>query len=75
MFAVLTAKKEETFCKILIKFLEIVLIFVSSPINAILRTERMVALFGKHYLNCKSMRSMTVQNTVAISAIKKSSSI
>ena len=75
MFAVPTAKKEATFYKILIKSLETVLISASSPINAILKTERMEESFGKHFSNCKSMQSTTVQNSVAISAIKKSSNI
>ena len=75
MFAVPTAKKEVTFCKILIKFLETALISVNSPINAISKTEKMEASFGKHFLNFKSMQSTTVQNSDAISAIKKSSNI
>ena len=75
MFAVPTAKKEVTFYKILIKSLETVLISASSPINAISKTERMEVLFGKHFLSFKSMQSTTVQNSVAISAIKKSSNI
>ena len=75
MFAVQIVKKEATFCRKLIRFLEIALIFVNFLINAILKTERMEALFGKHFLNFKSMLSMTVQNSVAIYAIRNSSSI
>ena len=42
MSVALIVKREETFYKILTKFLEIVWIFVSSPISVILKTEKMV---------------------------------
>jgi hypothetical protein len=68
-------KKEVTFCKKLIKFLEIALISVNSPINAILKTAKMEELFGKLYLNFKSMLFMIAQNSVAIFVIKKNFNI
>ena len=75
MYAVPTAKKEDISYKILTKFLEIVSIFVSFPINVILKTGKMVELFGKLYSNSKSMQFMNALNLGVISAIKKNFSI
>jgi hypothetical protein len=75
MSVALIAKKEVTFCKILTKFLEIALISVNSPINVFLKTVKMEVLFGKLYLNFRSMLFMIAQNSVAIFVIKKNFNI
>jgi len=72
MYAALIVKREDTFYRISTKFSEIVLIFVSSLINVILKTEKMVELFGKLYLNSKSMQYTIAQNLGVISVIRKS---
>ena len=75
MYVAQIVKKEVTFCKISIRFLEIVLIFVNSLINVILKTVKMEVLFGKLYSSFKSMLFMIAQNSVAIFVIKKNFSI
>jgi hypothetical protein len=72
MYAALIVKREDTFYRISTKFSEIVLIFVSSLINVILKTEKMVEFFGKLYLNSKSMQFTIAQNLGVIYAIRKS---
>jgi hypothetical protein len=72
MYAALIVKREDTFYRISTKFSEIVLIFVSSLINVILKTEKMVESFGKLYLNSKSMQFTIAQNLGVISVIRKS---
>lgn len=72
MYAALIVKREDTFYRISTKFSEIVLIFVSSLINVILKTEKMVESFGKLYLNSKSMQFTIAQNLVVTYAIRKS---
>jgi hypothetical protein len=72
MYAALIVKREDTFYRISTKFSEIVLIFVSSLINVILKTEKMVESFGKLYLNSKSMQFTIAQNLGVIYAIRKS---
>jgi len=75
MSVALIVKKGVTFCKILIKFLEIALISVNSHISAILKTVKMEESFGKLYLNFRSMLFMIAQNSVAIFVIKKNFNI
>jgi hypothetical protein len=72
MYAALIVKREDTFYRISTKFSEIVLIFVSSLINVILKTEKMVESFGKLYSNSKSMQFTIAQNLGVIYAIRKS---
>ena len=75
MCAVLIAKREDTFYKILTKYLKIVLIFVNSLISVILKTEKVVESFGKLYLNSRNMLFMIVLNLDVISAIRKNFNI
>lgn len=75
MCAVLIAKREDTFYKILIKYLKIVLIFVSSLISVILKTEKVEESFGKLYLNSRNMLFMIVLNLAVIFAIRKNFNI
>jgi len=67
IIAALTVKRKETSYKILIKYLEIVLIFVNFLISVTIKLGKL-KLYGKHFLNYKHMHNSIVLSFLVIFA-------